>query len=138
MPAIAPKPPGNGVFLPPRPVLDRGMRIPTPLAVLLGLVLLAPAAGADPVLDCNGPAGGHLGAATVCAQLAARLAGRDVILRLELTRDEPLALAGRLVWLAGGRQVSGPLVDVTAQDRPLDARAADRLVRGLLAVSDLP
>ncbi len=114
------------------------MRIRVAIPLVLGLLLTAPGAGADPVLDCAGPAGGHLGAAAVCSRLAAQLAGRDLTLRLELTRDEPQALAGRLHWQAGGRQVSGPVVDVTAQDRPLDSRAAERLVRGLLAVSDLP
>lgn len=113
------------------------MRKPLALLILAGLSTGAPAM-ADTVLDCRGPAAGHLGATAVCAQLSRQLGGRDLRLTLELTRDEPMALAGRLGWQAGGRAVTGPVVEVTAQDRPLDARAAERLARGLLAVSDLP
>lgn len=106
---------------------------------ILSLALLAalPAA-ADPRVTCRGPGAGHLGTGPACASLTALLAGRDVAVTLELTRDEPQALAGRLVWQAGGRSVSGPVVEVTAAERPLDAKAAERLARGLVQVSDLP
>lgn len=107
------------------------------LAILLLLALAAPVA-AQQGLSCRGAPGGHLGTAAVCDRLSALLGARGAGVTLELTRDEPQVLAGRLVWQAGGRQVTGPLVDVTARDRALDARAADRLARGLLAVSDLP
>lgn len=105
----------------------------------LGLVLvLCSSAAAGAGVTCNGPGGGHLGAGPTCDRLNALLAGRDVTATLELTRDEPHLLAGRLTWQAGGQRRTGPVVEVTAQDRPLDARAAERLARGLLAVSDLP
>lgn len=106
------------------------------IPLLVGL-MPAPLA-AQPQVSCSGPAGGHFGAAAVCQRLSTQLAGRGGAIQLELTRDEAQMLAGRLIWQSGGRAVSGPLVDVTAQDRPLDARALDRLVQGLLAVSDLP
>lgn len=107
--------------------------------LILCLALLAgPALAADPRITCRGLGGGHLGTGPVCASLGALLAGRDITVALELTRDEPQALAGRLVWQAGGRSVAGPVVEVTAAERPLDARAGARLARGLVQVSDLP
>lgn len=108
------------------------------LPVLAGLVAAAAPRAARADVACTGPAGGHLGAAPACDRLAALLAGRGVSVTLELTRDEPQLLAGRLVWQAGGQRRAGPVVEVTARDRPLTAAAGDRLVRGLLAVSDLP
>lgn len=98
--------------------------------ILLSAVLPASAAG----LGCTGPAGGHLGAQTVCAALAPLLGAKAEGVRLELSRDEPNILSGRLIWGNG----QGPSVEVTSSDRPLDGRAAARLARGLLQVSDLP
>lgn len=96
------------------------------------------AAMAQADVACKGPAGGHLGATPTCDRLTTLLSGRDLMVTLELLRDEPKLLAGRLIWQAGGQRRTGPVVEVTARDQPLDARAADRLARGLLAVSDLP
>lgn len=107
--------------------------------LFLCLSLIAgPVLAADPHITCRGPGGGHLGTGPVCASLSAILAGRDITVALELTRDEPQMLAGRLVWQAGGRSIAGPVVEVTAAERPLDARAGARLARGLVQVSDLP
>lgn len=102
------------------------------------VVILSGAATAAADVACKGVSGGHMGAAPTCDRLMTLLSGRDLAVTLELTRDEPKLLAGRLVWQAGGQSRSGPVVEVTARDTPLDARAADRLARGLLAVSDLP
>lgn len=113
-------------------------RLMLSLVLLVGVLPADPARAADPRITCRGPVAGHLGSDPVCASLAALLAGRDITLALELTRDEPLVLAGRLVWQVGGRSVAGPLVEVTASERPLDARAGARLARGLVQVSDLP
>lgn len=103
------------------------------LLALLVLTLQVPAAQAGD-LACSGPATGHLGTETVCTALRPLLAGTTASVRLELTRDEPHRLAGRLSWQAG----NGPVVEVTSSDRPLDRRAAQRLATGLIAASDLP
>lgn len=93
---------------------------------------------AEPELRCKGPNGGHTGADRVCAVLRPMLGGREGQVTVELTRDEPMALAARLSWSMGGKSGRGPVVDVTTSDRPLDRRAPERLARGLIAVSDLP
>lgn len=107
-------------------------------ALALVLMLATPALAAGPEVFCSGAQGGPTGAAAVCARLASLLAGRDIGVVVEITRDEPQTLAGRLTWTAGGTTRTGPVVEVTATDRPLDAKAADRLARGLLAASALP
>ena len=104
---------------------------------LLILSLPLPLA-AEPVLRCNGPSGGHTGAEKVCTALRPMLGGKSGEVTVELTRDEPTALAARLNWSIAGKSGRGPVVDVTTSDRPLDRRAAERLARGLIAVSDLP
>lgn len=110
--------------------------------MLLGAVAtVAGAAGgawAQDGLRCAGVSGGHLGQATVCESAAAVLSGRASGLVLELVRDDATILAGRLVWRTDRSERRGPVVEVTAADRPLDARAGARLARGLLAVTDLP
>ncbi|MFA7432950.1 MAG: hypothetical protein WCZ72_04465 [Gemmobacter sp.] len=110
---------------------------PVPFRLPLALVLMAGLAGgaqAQMALSCEG-GGGHLGAAVVCDPLRQLLAGRaGPPVRLVVTRDEAQVLAAHLVWQ--GR--NGPTVEVTAADRPLDARAGARLARGLVAVSNLP
>ncbi|WP_028029387.1 hypothetical protein [Gemmobacter nectariphilus] len=108
------------------------------IALVLAIMLAALPVQADPRITCRGPGGGHLGTGPACSSLTALLAGHNVTVTLELTRDEPQALAGRLVWQTGGRTVSGPVVEVTASERPLDARAGERLALGLVQVSDLP
>ncbi|GGE21621.1 hypothetical protein GCM10011345_29290 [Gemmobacter megaterium] len=108
------------------------------LALVLLSMLAAVPAVADPRITCRGPEGGHLGAGPACSSLTGLLAGRNVVVTLQLTRDEPQALAGRLIWQTTGGMVSGPIVEVTSADRPLDRRAGERLARGLVQVSDLP
>lgn len=108
-----------------------------PLALSLLMPLAAPLA-AGPELECKGPSGGHTGAARVCASLRPMLGVMTGRVTVELTRDEPMALAGRLSWSVAGQSGRGPVVDVTTSDRPLDGRASERLARGLIAVSDLP
>ena len=115
------------------------MRTALALPLALGLLTpLAPPAAAQPQLTCRGPSGGHTGAERVCAALRPMLGGTIESATVELTRDEPMALAGRLLWVQRGKQSRGPVVDVTTSDRPLDGRAPERLARGLIAVSDLP
>ena len=78
------------------------------------------------------------GCAAVERHLAARKgaarAGAALAIRFEMLRDDPQMLAGRLHW----QGQTGPVVEVTANDRPLDARAARRLAEGLLRMSRLP
>jgi len=107
-------------------------------ALCLVLVLSGPALAADPQLACTGKGAGHLGAGPVCARLALLLAGQDLRVNVEITRDEPQILAARMTLSRGQSTNSGPVVEVTATDRPLDARAADRLARGLLAATPMP
>lgn len=107
-------------------------------ALALGLLLSGPALAADPQLSCAGKSGGHLGPDPVCARLTALLAGQDIAARVEITRDEPLILAARMTLSRGPHAMQGPVVQVTSTDRPLDARAADRLARGLLAATPMP
>lgn len=108
-------------------------------ALLLCSLWLAPAAFAQGAkLQCNGPAGGHTGAQQVCRALSPLVATKSFDVQLELTKDEPSILAGRLIWTIGGARSRGPVVEVTASDRPLDARAARRLAQGLVATTDLP
>lgn len=122
-------------------MVDCGMSVVHRLFLPLAFGLLTPVAaplGAEPQLECRGPQGGHTGAAKVCAALKPLLGARAGQVQLDLTRDEPMALAGRLSWSVGGQKGRGPVVDVTTSDRPLDGRAPERLARGLIAVSDLP
>ncbi len=115
------------------------IRAPTLAALALpALLALAGPGLADPQVACKGISGGHLGPSAACGRLTALLGGKDLSVTLELTRDEPQALAGRLVWQAGGQPVAGPVVEVTAAERALDARDSARLAEGLMRVSDLP
>jgi hypothetical protein len=111
-------------------------------AACLALHLAAAPAGAQG-LECGGAAGGHLGADAACAALAdllaPKLAAGGLRVRLEITHDAPDLLAGRLLWQkTGGASGQGPVVEVSAGDRPLTPRAGRRLAEGLVAVSGLP
>lgn len=106
--------------------------------ILCSLLAAASAKAQGMKLDCNGPAGGHTGAQQVCRALSPLLAQKAYDLQLDLTKDEPSILAGRLIWTIGGTRTRGPVVEVTSSDRPLDARAARRLAQGLVATTDLP
>lgn len=128
------------------------MRVLAPLAFTVASAVALVLAAGGPVAAQSGPdvtcagAAGHLGAARVCAPLRSLLGARysggagPVTVRLELTTDDPMRLAGRLVWQVapGAPPQTGPVVEVTSRDVPLDARAGDRLVRGLVSVSALP
>lgn len=105
---------------------------------LCGFLFASSATAQGLKLECNGPNGGHTGADRVCAALTPLLAQKSLDMQLELTKDEPSILAGRLVWTTSGKRTRGPVVEVTSSDRPLDARAARRLARGLVATTDLP
>ncbi|MDO9525718.1 MAG: hypothetical protein Q7J57_09310 [Gemmobacter sp.] len=121
-----------------------------PLSILclicLGTLPFAlPAAASPVVLTCAGTASGHLGSDPVCGPLRALLdrryaSGTGPVVRLELVQDDTRRLAGRLVWqaAAGSAATTGPVVEVSARDHPLDARAGVRLANGLVRVSGLP
>jgi hypothetical protein len=55
-------------------------------------------------------------------------------LTLDVVANDSQKLAARLTWGGG----AGPVVEVTANDRALDERAAERLAQGLMAVTKLP
>ncbi|MDR5652378.1 hypothetical protein [Ruixingdingia sedimenti] len=119
------------------------MRLRLALATLCALLPGAAAAQTDAVaLACGGAGGGHVGVGPVCAALERQLAARygavrqgaALTIRFEMLRDDAQMLSGRLHWQ--GR--TGPVVEVTANDRPLDARAAGRLAEGLMRMSSLP
>lgn len=103
------------------------------LVMILGIMLHPAPASAQ--MRCAALPGGHLGQA-VCDQAARLLGTRAVV--LEVMRDEPLMLVGRLGWQSGARFIHGPEVAVSATVLPLTAGAAARLAEGLLRVSDLP
>jgi len=105
----------------------------------------AQAGGPSVSLICAGEADGHLGPGPVCTPLRALLdrryaAGGGPEVRLDLVRDDPMHLSGRLIWQAtpGQAAIVGPLVEVSSHDRPLDAHAGTRLAQGLVRISDLP
>lgn len=101
-------------------------------ALILGLAIV-PSPLAAQTLACAA-GGGHLAAGAICAAVDAALGARAQGVRLEIQRNEPQILTARLTWVQG----AGPVVEVSANDRPLDARAANRLAQGLVAVTDLP
>lgn len=63
----------------------------------------------------------------------------DLTVTLELTRQDADVLAGRLIWVTPDKQsTTGPDVEVSSFDAPLQTDAVNDLARGLLQVSDLP
>ncbi len=63
----------------------------------------------------------------------------DLRVTLELTRQDADVLAGRLIWITPDNQsTTGPDVEVSSFDAPLQANAVNDLAHGLLQVSDLP
>jgi hypothetical protein len=63
----------------------------------------------------------------------------DLRIRLELTRQDANVLAGHLVWVTQDNQsFTGPDVEVSSSDAPLQFKALTDWARGLLKISDLP
>jgi len=58
---------------------------------------------------------------------------------LDVTRQTDDILEGRLIWWCADRaRRTGPLVEVSFTDTPLNAQALHGFARGLMQVSDLP
>jgi len=63
----------------------------------------------------------------------------DLRITLELTRQDADVLAGHLIWVTQDNQsFTGPDVEVSSSDAPLQIKALNDWARGLLKVSDLP
>ena len=97
------------------------------------LALILPAPLAAQSVSCPG-GGGHIAPQALCAAVSSALGARAAGVTLDVLRNEPQILTARLTWAQG----AGPVVEVSTNDRPLDARAANRLAQGLVAVTDLP
>lgn len=113
------------------------MRRPV-ILLALALPLGAPPLWSGPTVQCLGPKSGHFGADAICQSLMPLVEGRQGALTLTLSEDAPHVIAGQLSWDTAQGPQSGPEIEVTTRDKPVDTRAALRLLRSLLAASPLP
>jgi hypothetical protein len=65
--------------------------------------------------------------------------GQTLRIQLQVLRREPDFIVAQMVWTsAGNTPVTGPMVEVSTNDRNLTSKAPVRLAQGLLKASNLP
>lgn len=109
---------------------------PLLIPIVLAASLAPLVAWAQP--QCQAPPLGHYGAEALCRRLAPMVASRPEQVTVIVSQDRAHKISAHLRWQHQGQSARSPEIEVNTQDRFIDDRAVDRLLRSLLQTSDLP
>ena len=89
-------------------------------------------------VECDTGQPGHLDLMPLCRAIEDRITSPPPGLRIEVHGNSLHALAARLTWALPPGRAAGPMIEISATERPLGLADIARLIEGILALTRLP